>query len=250
MTTTTTLPALPRGLAIYVPIADAQADTIDGTIAKLRACGAAIAVVMIQGLPYAGARGQLITPRLAVARFSSVAARLRASGIEVVACSFPAVDGDLVDALAHLRACAGEAGTHAQLDAEPRGGAHWSPSLIRPWLDALPEMSITSTRAELPRIGWFAGEVWLQLEAQTSTDTLSQAIALATRSTIRDRIVPVCGVFDEQGDPRTTDEIRRDLDRCTPQARVSGRMGEWSSRSLTASKCAALRQWVESRPLG
>jgi len=250
MTTTTTLPALPRGLAIYVPIADAQAEAIDGTIAKLRACGAAIAVVMIQGLPYAGARGQLITPRLAVPRFSSAAARLRASGIEVVACSFPAVDGDLVDALAHLRACAGEAGTHAQLDAEPRGGAHWSPSLIRSWLDALPEMSITSTRAELPRIGRHDREVWVQLEAQTSTDTLDAALGIAAKGTRPDRVVPVCGVFDEQDDPRTTDEIRRDLDRCTPQARVSGRMGEWSSRSLTLTKCATLRQWVESRPLG
>lgn len=244
---------LPRGLAVYAPISDGLAP--DALVGRLRACGASIAVLMVEGLPIRGARGQLVTPRLAVPRYAAAVARLRAHGIEAMACSFPQVSGDLVDALAHLRACAAEAGTHAQLDAEPYDGAHWSPSLLRPWLDALPEMSITSTRAELPVMGRHGRETWLQLESQTSTDTLDAALAIAARYTAPERIVPVCGVFDTKRDdgtpdPRTPDEIRRDLERCTPQARASGRLGEWSSRSLTAAKMTTLRTWVESRPLG
>lgn len=250
---------LPTGLAVFCNLGAVRDDAhVDASIATLRSCGASIAPVMVEGLPYSGARGQPITPRIQPARFKTIAARMRAHGIEPVACSFPAIDGDLDDARGHLAACRVEAGTLAMLDAEPRrrGGdpkaelVHWTPALVEPWRRDDPALIVTSTRAELPHLGWFPGEVWLQLEAQTSTATLADAIALATRTTIRDRLVPVCGVFDEQGDPRTPDEIRVDLERCTPQARAAGRLGEWSVASVTAAKAAVLRAWVEGRPFG
>lgn len=253
---------LPRGLGIFCPRSSVLDDAALGTtIATLRACGAAIAPVMVEGLPIRGGRGQFITPRVQPARYRAIASRMRAEGIEPIACTFPAIDGDLRDARQHLAACRVEGESLGMLDAEPRrrGGdpkaelVHWSPSLIQPWRDDDPHLLITSTRAELPQIGWLgAVETWLQLEAQTSTLTIEQAITTATRTTARNLIVPVGGVFDdkEHNDPRTPDEIRVDLARSTPQARASGRMGEWSIVSVTLTKAAVLREWVESRPFG
>lgn len=246
----TELAPLPRGLAIYCPLSTAQADMIDNTIATLRGVGASIAVVMVEGLPFAGGHGQPVTPRLAVARFASSAARLRASGIEPVACSFPALDGDLEESRAHLAACAAEAQTHRQLDAEPYKGAHWSPGLLAPWLADDPDLSITSTRAELPHLGVHRRETWLQLEQLDSTDTLAGAVTIATRFTPLERVVPVVGVFDTSAAERAPSMIRRDLDRCGELAKRSGRLAAWSSRAISREKGLTLRAWVESRPFG
>lgn len=250
---------LPRGLAIFCNLGAVRDDqALDASIAKLRDCGASIAPVMVEGLPYAGARGSIITPRIQPARFKQIASRMRAHGIEPIACSFPAVDRNLLESRQHLAACRVEGESLAMLDAEPRraGGVrtaplvHWTPALAEQWLHDDPSLLLTSTRAELPHIGWFPGEVWLQLEQQTSTLTLAGAIAMATRTTIRDRIVPVCGVFDEENDPRTPEEIDTDLHRCAPQGKLSGRIGEWSIASVTDAKARVLRAFVESRPFG
>lgn len=251
---------LPTGLAVFCNLGAVRDDAhVDASIATLRSCGASIAPVMVEGLPYSGARGQPITPRIQPARFRAIGARMRAHGIEPVACSFPAIDGDLDDARGHLAACRVEAGTIAMLDAEPRrrGGdpkaelVHWTPALVEPWRRDDPALIITSTRAELPHLGNLSPlEVWLQLEGQTSTTTLADAVAIAARATALASVVPVCGVFDEENDPRTPDEIRADLERCTPQARASKRLGEWSVASVTEAKAAVLRAWVEGRPFG
>jgi hypothetical protein len=202
---------------------------------------------MVEGLPFKGAHGP-VTPRLDVDDFVHAEAYLRARGFRVVAVSFPAVDGDLDAARAHLAACCAATGAFGQLDAEPHAGKHWTPELLAPWLSADPDLIVTSTRAELPRLGRLDRELWLQLEQQTSTLTLDKALIVAERATPLERVVCVGGLFDDQDDPRSPDEIRRDLDTCATQTRRSGRFAEWSAKSLGGAKARVLSTWVTSGP--
>jgi hypothetical protein len=193
---------LPKGLAIYVPIALARPDALEATAHKLGSSLAAIAAVMVEGLPFKGAHGP-VTPRLDVDDFVHAEAYLRARGFRVVAVSFPAVDGDLDAARAHLAACCAATGAFGQLDAEPHAGKHWTPELLAPWLSADPDLIVTSTRAELPRLGRLDRELWLQLEQQTSTLTLDKALIVAERATPLERVVCVGGLFDDHDEPGT-----------------------------------------------
>lgn len=246
----TSLPALPRGLAIYVPIALARPDQLEGAVARLTSARASIAAIMVEGLPFKAPKGP-VTPRLSISDYTSAVRRFRARGIECIGVSFPDVDGDLDTSRAHLRDCRSSASTRGQLDAEANAkGSHWSRPLVQLWRDDDPELSITSTRHELPYLGPLDCELWLQLEQQTSTKTLDKALAIAAKATSLDRVVCVGGLFDDDNDPRTPDEIRADLAACSAQTRRSGRFAEWSAKSLGGAKAGALASWVLTRPFG
>lgn len=239
---------LPKGLAVYVPIALARPDELDETAIKLTQARAAIAAIMVQGLPFAGPHGP-VTPRLHLEHYvHAVDVLRRRHGIDCVGVTFPAVDGDLDDARAYLAECRSKTRTLGQLDAEPHGDAHWTPALLAPWKKDDPSLLVTSTRAELPHLGRLDLELWLQLEQQTSTLTLNKALAIGEQATALERIVCVGGLFDGEDDPRTPDEIRRDLSTCALQTKRSGRFGEWSAKSLTPAKIEVLADFVASKP--
>jgi hypothetical protein len=104
--------------------------------------------------------------------------------------------------------------------------------------------SITSTSAEMHadgRMRWSprTREVWLQLEGQTSTDTLDRRLR-----TYPDAVL-VTGVFDEPTDPRTVEETKRDLERSTPQAKRKRRHAIWSAHTMTGPKADAIKAWSD-----
>lgn len=239
-----TIPApLPPGLLVYLDGHDVA--RIDDTIATLHRCAAVAALVLCEGV-----NGHQVP----IPTFVRACERLRAADITPIGFTFPRVTGDLVDSRAHFRACCVAARVDGQLDAEPetigKDGsgrpvlAHWTPSLLAPWLDADPRMSITTTRAEAGHLGSHNRRTFAQLEAQTSTDTLEQALLVFGRYSEPEQIVLVTGVFDQKDDPRTVDEIRRDLARCTTQAKRSGAHAIWSAHTLTPAKADVHREWA------
>ena len=218
---------------------------VDKTIAKLHACTAKRAIVMAQPA--------LDKPSLGH-RVRTFADACHDAGIAVSLCTGPTVIARErpLDHRDRLLLLASECAAAPMLDAEPTkidgALAHWSEALIAPWLEH-PAVQITSTRAELPRIGWHGRWLYLQLEGQTSTDTLSQALAIAERTTDRSRIVCVPGTFDDVKDgvvidKRTLAEVERDLRRCTAQARLSGRLAEFVARTTDARECELLSRWA------
>jgi len=227
-----------RGLWVYCDSSDVI--HTERSIPTLRRCGAVGAIAMIEGITPTGAQ------RMPLDRVRRFVDACRAAGLDVTLCAFPDVRGDLIasrDALAH--AC-GMLGCHAQLDAEPRPPAHWTPALLAPWL-ALYDLSITTTRVEAPRLGTHNRTTWAQLEQQTSVATLSKALAIFSRTTPLEQIVLVTGAFDqspEQGGTRTLAELRADLDACTGQARVSGAHAVWSAHAIDDAEADALREWA------
>lgn len=235
MTDRVTLPEIPTGLAVYLDSHDVQ--RIDATIAKLQRCGAAIALVPCESLPYEGPHGPIV-PRLSLPTLARICDQLRAADITPIVYSFPAVDGDLRDSLAHYRAALVTTGAHGQLDAEPHHGTHWTPAALAPWLDADPDMSITTTRAEIGHLGAHGRCVWLQLERQASTATLAAAVRKAPDAIL------VTGLFDERDNPRTLDEIRVDLDRCAVHSARLGIHGFWSAHTMSDAEADLLRGWL------
>lgn len=222
------------GLHVYLGSGDMVA--MPATLATLARCGATGALVLVESVD-----GR----RQPVERVVSVCAALRASKVEPMLYSFPAIDGDLYASRVHLGKCHVATGAPTQLDAEPHDGTRWSAQTVAPWLASDRSLSITTTRAEAPRVGKHDRDVWAQLESQTSTQTLVRALTTFTRFAPLARIVLVTGVFGSDTDPRTTDEVRVDLARCTAQARRTGRHGVWSARSLASRPdlCAVLHEW-------
>lgn len=225
----------PDGLSVYLGSGDMQAlDRGDGpTLALLRRCGATAALVLVESVD-----GRRQSPE----RVERVCDRLRAADIAPLLYAFPDVTGDLSASIAHLAACREATRAPCQWDIEPRHDAgsvtHWTPALLGPLLTAEPLASITTTRRELGRLGDHGREVWLQLEAQTSTDTLAQALSKAPDAVL------VTGLFDSTGDPRDLREVVRDLERCTVQAKRTGRHAVWSAQSMSVAEADALRSWA------
>jgi hypothetical protein len=215
----------------------------DRTFEILEAAGAKRAIVMAQPA--------LNKPALRD-RVRSFAEECSALGIAVSLCTGPAVIEmaaplEMRDRLAQL--CR-ETGATPMLDAEPvhvgkPNQQRWSPERLAPWL-TVPELQITTTRMEAPRIGAHARVTYAQLEGQTSTDTLAQALQIFCRYTPLDRIVVTLGSFDSpDGDKRTLDEMRRDLDRCTDQARLSGRLAMFVAQTTSLAEAQLMREWAE-----
>jgi hypothetical protein len=230
-------------LSLYANWHDLTAVDTDVTIGKLRAAGAKRAIPMVQ-LAIAS-EAALRSRRGAVIDF---AAACHEHGIAVTLCTGPAVltAADPLGCRDRLVKLCAEVSATPMLDAEPvkeRGILrHWSPEMLRPWL-TVPTLQITTTRMEAPHLGHHGRVDYAQLEGQTSTATLSQALAIHARTTDRERIVPVLGSFDSAGDPRTLAEMRIDLERCEAQARLSGALAVWVAQTTSEAECEILREW-------
>lgn len=207
------------------------------TVATLRRCGAVGAVAMIEGITPGGSQ------RMPLDRIKRLVDACRAVDVDVILCAFPDVRGELVASRDWLADACELLGCEGQLDAEPREGAHWSPSLLDPWL-GIAHLSITTTRIEAPRLGPHNRRVWAQLEQQTSVSTLPQAIAIFSKVTAPESIVLVTGAFDQNGDVRTIEEVHADLARCAPHAKVSGQHAVWSAHTVSPAEADALRSWA------
>lgn len=230
-------------LSLYCDSHDAS--HMDETIATFQRATATQALVMISG------PNDWQMPEREVAQ---VCTRFRDASIDAIVVAFPPVDGDMRDARQHLRAVKVATGARAQLDAEPRvvrhdtSGlpvlAHWHQGAVAYWRDDVD--SITTTRAEAPHLGEHGLRVYAQLEQQNSTETLANALLVFGRYSELSDIVIVTGVFDQPGDPRTLDEERADLARCTAHAKLVGEHGAWSAHTLTPPKADVLREWASS----
>lgn len=212
------------------------------TFEILEAAGATRAIVMAQPA--------LNKPALAD-RVRTFAAECSAKGIAVSLCTGPAVIeyAAPLQIRDRLAALCRDTGATPMLDAEPvhvkrPNEQRWSPERVKPWLD-VPEMQITTTRFEAPRIGAHARVTYAQLEGQTSTDTLAQALQIFCRYTPMERIVITLGSFDSEGDKRTLDEVKRDLERCTAQAKLSGRLAMFVAQTTSLAEAEAMRSWAE-----
>jgi hypothetical protein len=227
------------GLRIYCDshdVANAPRCTID---IALRA-GAVGVIAMVEGI--IPERGSRRIPVETVERFVSMA---HAADLHVTACAFPDVRDDHAESLRHLDRCDAAGADDIELDAEPRDGAHWSAAKLRPWLERHnPVGSITTTRIEATRLGVHGRRLRGQLEQLTSVDTLADALSRLSRGTRLDLVEPVIGAFDQRGIVRTVAMMRRDLDRCTPQARLAGGLAVWSAHTLDEDEADALREWT------
>lgn len=226
-----------RGLWVYCDSSDVI--HVERSIPTLRRCGAVGAIAMIEGITPTGAQRM---PLDRVRRFVDAA---KAAGLDVTLCAFPDVRADLIASRDWLADACEALGCHAQLDAEPRPPAHWTPALVEPWL-SIYDLSITTTRVEAPRLGSHNRTMWAQLEQQTSVATLSKALAIFSRTTPLEQIVLVTGALDQapdQGGRRTIEEVHADLTRCAPQARVSGAHAVWSAHTIGPAEADALREW-------
>ncbi len=230
-------PRTPDGLWIYLGSRDvvdidrygAQSDAM----AKLKRCGAVGALPMIESVEGL---------RQPVDRIERVCAHLARASMSAILVSFPSVLGPLSRSKRHLRECREATGAAAQWDVEPKAidgrVVHWTQAALDEVLEAEPDASITSTRVELRRLDARGRQLWLQLEQQTSTDTLDEVLSRWPDT------VCITGTFDRAGDPRTLDEVRLDLERCRAQARRTGRHGVWSARSTSSDECDVLRPWA------
>jgi hypothetical protein len=196
-------------------------------------------IAMVEGI--IPERGSRRLPLDTVRRFADLA---HAADLHVTACAFPDVREKHDPSILNLLDCREEGADALELDAEPRAKQYWTPYALRPWLDAIPDLSITTTRHEATRLGRADRRLRLQLEQLTSTDTLEHALTRGERLTTRDQIEPVIGVFDQRGIGRTPDMVRRDLERCTPQARLAGGLAAWSAHTLDDDEADVLREWA------
>ena len=218
-------------------------DLRDRTFEILDACGAKRAIVMAQPA--------LNKPSLRD-KVRSFAIECHQRSLAVSLCTGPAVIEyaaplEMRDRLAAL--CT-EVRATPMLDAEPvhvgrPNEQRWSPERIAPWL-TIPELQITTTRMEAPRIGAHGRVTYAQLEGQASTATLDHALRTFERYTPIERVVPVLGSFDSpDGDKRTIDEVRTDLERCTAQARTCGRLAMFVAQTTSLAEAQLIREWAE-----
>lgn len=230
-------PRTPDGLWSYLGSGDvaevarygARSETID----KLLRAGCVGALPMIESVE--GTRQPL-------ARVVDVVGALAEAHLSAILASFPSILGSLSRSFAHMAAVRDATGCAVQWDVEPKHvegrAVHWTQRALDVALEAEPGASITSTRLELPRLDVRGREVWLQLEQQTSTATIADVLGRWPTA------ICITGVFDQRGDPRTLDEVRRDLERCRGQAVRTGKHGVWSARSMSGPECDVLRTWA------
>lgn len=233
----------PTGLWIYCGSGAVAAPT--ETVATLRACGASLAIAMVEGITPGGSQRM---PTVSVARFCDAA---RAANIATILCAFPDVLGG-EDALLRSRDHLVDLGDlihcRTQLDAEPRRRrtpaglevVHWTPALLGPWLH-IADLSITTTRIEAPHLGPHDRLCLAQLEQPTSFDTVgdllddrhSDAMDVFCRYSQVEDIVLVGGAFDlGRTDVRTAEDMRHDFERARPQSQRSGAYALWDARAL------------------
>lgn len=204
------------------------------TVAKLRRCACVEALPLIEGV-----NGH----RVSVDVLRDFVDEAAAADITCMPFSFPAVNGELARSIDHFLACKRETRCRMQWDVEPLpiGGGrvmHWSQAMLDKLLAADPDATITSTRAELPRFDARGRLVYLQLESQTSTDTLEHVLRQWPDAVL------VTGLFDNEGDPRTIDEVLRDLERCTPQAKRTGAHVLWSAHTMSELEADRIAAWA------
>lgn len=224
------------GLWVYLDSSDLRHQS--KTVARLRRCGAVGALPCIEGN-----NGR----RANIDDLLSLQETLYDSDIGLHPFTFPSVLGDLVGAREWFVQVCTRLRVSGQLDAEPgrmgNGVLHWSPALLAPWLDLDCLTTITTTRAEAPHLGPHDRPVFAQLEAETSLDTLGRALEIFERTTQRERLTLVSGLFDSTDNPRTLIEVGRDLARATSQARLNGKHAVWSAHVMSDAEADILREW-------
>lgn len=223
---------LPNGLAFYADSDDVKnADRLLATLARARA---KVCLVPCESLPWPDGT----VPRPSLGTLAALCDHLRAAGVAPIIYTFPAVDGDLVDSLAHARAAKVACGAPLQLDAEPHGPpaslAHWTPSAYAAWAPFVD--SVTTTRWERGHVGAVAVPVWLQAERMGSV--------APTLATAQPSDVMVIGSFDRPGQPRSLDDIRADLALVEAHAKATGVLGVWSARTTSPAECDLLAAWA------
>lgn len=223
-----------------------QAQAADRTMSVLSASGATRAILMVQPA-IASDRGlRMYGP--VVARFAD---RCVAAGVQLSMCTGLGVleAPDQQGAINRLTALCDDHGATPMLDAEPLHvrtprEVHWTPQLLKRWLE-VPEMEVTTTRAEVAHLGQYDRRTYVQLEGQTSTATISHAYSLFRHYVASSPLVPTIGDFDSPGDPRTLDDVRVDLERCRPYALEAGALAVWVAQTTSPAEAALLRTWAE-----
>lgn len=240
MTDRDTLPAPRRpGLALYCDSHDTSPRYRDATIATLARAGAVRAIAMVEGIT--GERGSRLVPLDQVRAFVDACHGI---DVDVTACAFPDVREEHAGSIAHLLACLDIGCDELELDAEPRAGEHWTRARLRPWLDAVRGLVLTTTRIEAPHIGRLDVPLRLQLEQLTSTSTLADALERAQQVSPIAMVQPVIGTFDQRGQVRTVAMVRRDLARCTEQAVLGGGLAAWAAHTTDEDEADAMREWA------
>jgi hypothetical protein len=213
----------------------------DRTMRILDRCGATRAIVMAQ---------PALNSDVNTKHVRTFADRCADAGIALSLCTGPAII-EYASALMlrdRLVALCRELHATPMLDAEPvRVGKpnqqRWSPERVAPWL-TVPDMQITTTRMEAPRIGAHGRITYAQLEGQASTSTLSHALGIFSKYAPLERVVPVLGSFDTDGDKRTVAEVKLDLERCTDQARLCGRLAMFVAQTTSDAEADVMREWA------
>ena len=226
---------LRHGLWLYCDSSDVI--HVERSIPTLTRCAAVGALAMVEGITPGGAQ------RMPLDRVRRFVDACRARDITPVLCAFPDIHGDLIASRDHLAEMGETLRCAMQLDAEPRAGHHWTPEMLAPWL-SIHELTLTTTRVEAPHLGAHNRIVFAQLEQQTSTATLAQALGIFGRYSPRENIVPVIGAFDQGDDKRTLDEMRVDLTRCADQAKLAGALAVWSAHVVSGDEADLLRAWA------
>lgn len=229
-----------RGIHLYCDSSDVV--HVERSVPTLVRSGAVGAIAMIEGITPGGSQ------RMPLDRVRRFVDAVRAKNITPTLCAFPDVAGDMIASRDHLAETCETLRCAAQLDAEPRAGRHWTHEMLLPWL-SIAELTITTTRIEAPHLGPHNRTVFAQLEQQTSTATLSQALAIFSRYSAMESIVPVLGDFDQgepQGGKRTLEELHVDLTRVAPQAKLAGVLAVWSAHATSVAEADALRDFAAS----
>lgn len=228
------------GLHLYCDSSDVI--HVERSVPTLVRSGAVGAIAMVEGITPGGSQ------RMPLDRVRRFVDACRAHDITPTLCAFPDIAGDLIASRDHLAEMGETLRCAVQLDAEPRAGRHWTPEMLAPWL-SIDGLTITTTRIEAPHLGAHNRTVFAQLEQQTSTATLPQALAVFGRYSARDSIVPVLGSFDQgeaQGGKRTLEELHVDLTRVAPQAKLAGGLAVWSAHATSGEEADALRDFAAS----
>jgi hypothetical protein len=227
-----------RGIHLYCDSSDVI--HVERSVPTLVRSGAVGAVAMVEGITPGGSQ------RVPLDRVRRFVDAVRAKNITPTLCAFPDIGGDLIASRDHLAEMGETLRCAVQLDAEPRAGRHWTHETLLPWL-SIAELTITTTRIEAPHLGPHNRTVFAQLEQQTSTATLSQALTIFSHYSPLENIVPVLGDFDQgepQGGKRTLEELHVDLTRVGPQAKLAGALAVWSAHSTDGTEADALRDFA------
>lgn len=225
------------GLRFFADSHDVGA--LNATIAVLRRAGAVEVMPVIEGV-----NGH----RSAMDMLLHLNDACRAIDVSVRPFTFPNLLGDLAMSRAWFNDVCEKLDVFGILDAEPckigHGVMHWTGPLLDPWRGIPRLAAITTTRAEAPHLGPHDYPVIAQFEQQNSLDTLAHGMEIFERTTPREKIVICTGAFNQPNDPRTVDEVKHDLLRSTPQAKLTGQQAVWSVHTTSPEKADAFRDWA------